>query len=976
MSPTKREDTSKGTPAPQSLAVRFDSFELDEANASLRRDGKPIALAPTPFAVLCALVRQPGQLQTKQRLLDGIWGHQFVSDSVLKTVVSELRTLLGDNARKPRFIETVSRRGYRFLATTTPAGSPATQIVAAGDSSSIPASFIGRRDALAKLYAYWALARSGKRSLVWVVGEPGIGKTTLIEQFIASVSDAPCVRGQCVEQFGGGEPYLPVLEALGELCRRDTTAPQLLRAVAPTWLLQLPWLCAPEERDALRRELAGVGADRALREMGEFLDRYTEQRPLILVTEDLHWSDRATIQLIDYIARRRGNVHLMWISTFRLAEVVALDHPLNALRRELRLHRLCDEIVLDPFSGTEVAEYLRQRAPALELDETFVRALQERTDGLPLFVASVVSELATRAAQEAEAPAPAAQVARMAVPENLAAIIDRYIARLSDEQRVMLCTAAVCGVEFRVDTVAQAMGRDAAWVGQACDELRREGLWLAMARQGEYDAASEHAYSFRHAVFRQVLYDRTAAPRRAELHRNVGLALERERSAGLLVAAAELAAQFELGRDPLKAAQYFAEAAQAALRHFSPDQCMAHAEHGLALLDRVAQDGARTEAEFTLATLSGVAASHLLGFSSNEAKAALERAHAILAEVPLHRMRGLLLHSLGVTLLSRADYAEALAMAERSDALAAAHDDSVLRMAAYVVKGDVSMLHGKPGDSRAWFERGLRVIAELGGSAKTAFLADSEVTMLALLAVQLVHLGAIGAARVRMQEAQARADADSQPLARMIAIWFAAVCEQRLGDAQRVADLAEQMRALVDEFALAQGATASRWFLGWAKARLGEPREGYAMIREAYEENTRLGMLSGASETLGYAAEALLLDGDFDGARRELDEALQIAGKLGERIYLPQLLILEGRIARGRGDSAGANDAIRRAVDEARTQGAVWFELLALVELAEHGAATSNERRALAALAEQIPEADGATAFTGANSFPDQKSTA
>ena len=128
-----------------------------------------------------------------------------------------------------------------------------------------------------------------------------------------------------------------------------------------------------------------------LREMGELLDRYTERRPLLLVTEDLHWSDRATIQLIDYIARRRGSARLMWLASFRLAEVVALDHPLNPLRHELRLHGLCEEIVLDPFSESEVADYVAERSPAIATDEAFVRALHERTDGVPLFVASVMS---------------------------------------------------------------------------------------------------------------------------------------------------------------------------------------------------------------------------------------------------------------------------------------------------------------------------------------------------------------------------------------------------------------------------------------------------------------------------------------------------------------------------------------------------------------------------------------------------------
>jgi len=107
-------------PAPDPLRLRFDAFELDEANALLVRDGSAVAVAPRPFAVLCALARQPGCLVTKHKLLDDVWGHQFVSDSVLKTAVSEVRTVLDDHPRQPRFIETVSRRGYRFIAPATP----------------------------------------------------------------------------------------------------------------------------------------------------------------------------------------------------------------------------------------------------------------------------------------------------------------------------------------------------------------------------------------------------------------------------------------------------------------------------------------------------------------------------------------------------------------------------------------------------------------------------------------------------------------------------------------------------------------------------------------------------------------------------------------------------------------------------------------------------------------------------------------
>ena len=108
---------SASTPPSNFARLHFDEFELDEANARLLRHGKAVALAPTPFNVLCVLARQPGALLTKEVLLDTVWGHQFVSESVLKTAVSDLRLALGDSPREPRFIETVSRKGYRFIAT-------------------------------------------------------------------------------------------------------------------------------------------------------------------------------------------------------------------------------------------------------------------------------------------------------------------------------------------------------------------------------------------------------------------------------------------------------------------------------------------------------------------------------------------------------------------------------------------------------------------------------------------------------------------------------------------------------------------------------------------------------------------------------------------------------------------------------------------------------------------------------------------
>jgi hypothetical protein len=128
-------------------------------------------------------------------------------------------------------------------------------------------------------------------------------------------------------------------------------------------------------------------------------------------------------------------------------------------------------------------------------------------------------------------------------------------------------------------------------------------------------------------------------------------------------------------------------------------------------------------------------------------------------------------------------------------------------------------------------------------------------------------------------------------------------------------------------------------------------------------------MRAGASEVLGYAAEALLLAGDADAAQARLDEALHVADAMGERVYLTQLLLLEAAIARTRGQADAGAAAVRRAVDAARAEQKPWLELLALVDLCEHHDATPEERRGLAALVDRLPEVQGTAAARRARSL-------
>jgi hypothetical protein len=206
-------------------------------------------------------------------------------------------------------------------------------------------------------------------------------------------------------------------------------------------------------------------------------------------------------------------------------------------------------------------------------------------------------------------------------------------------------------------------------------------------------------------------------------------------------------------------------------------------------------------------------------------------------------------------------------------------------------------------------------------------------------------------------------------MAQLAATWYSALFEVRLGNAERVMALSDDMHALADEFALANGRTACRWFRGWAEARIGAPRDAYQRIRAAYEDNARLGMLVGASEILGYATEALILAGDLDAAQKQLDEALYVADELGERVYLTQLNLEGAAIARGRGERKAAERSVRLAIAEARADEAPWLELIALVELCEYDGATAKERQALAALVDQLPEAADTTAVRRARAL-------
>src|SRR5262247_4661456 len=208
----------------------------------------------------------------------------------------------------------------------------------------------------------------------------------------------------------------------------------LLRQQAPSWLLQLPALLSPVEYKALQRYAGGTTRERMLRELAEAMEALTAVRPCVLVVEDLHWSDTATIEWLAYMARRRGPARLLVLGTYRPVEAIVRAHPVRAMVQELLVHGYGAELTLEEWSEAGVAAYLTQRGAGAEVPAELARVLTQRTDGHPLFVVTLVDELLRQRVLRVE---PAGWVAAggldsvtVGVPSSIRHLLEHQVVRL------------------------------------------------------------------------------------------------------------------------------------------------------------------------------------------------------------------------------------------------------------------------------------------------------------------------------------------------------------------------------------------------------------------------------------------------------------------------------------------------------------------------------------------------------------------
>ena len=370
---------------------------------------------------------------------------------------------------------------------------------------------------------------------MFVTGEPGIGKTTLVEAFLTEVSmQAWNGRGQCVEQYGSGEAYLPILEALNRLCQR-TDGEKLITTLeqyAPTWLVQMPALLDDEQFEKLKYKVSGSTRERMLREMAECFEAFTKTSPLIFWLEDLHWADHATVELLSYLARRPEPARFMLIGTYRPADLIVNEHPLREVIHEIFVKGMGVECPLEFLTPEAVTAYVASRTGD-ELDRAarLGQVIHERTEGNALFMVSVVNHLTEQgllSETDARSSVPEAiHAVADAIPGGLQQLIERQLGRLSPEQQHLLEVASVAGSEFTAFATAAGMDTDGDVVEEQCEELAVSGQFLTEVGFTEWDNGTiSGRYRFRHALYQQALYNRLTQVRRTRLHKAIGETLE------------------------------------------------------------------------------------------------------------------------------------------------------------------------------------------------------------------------------------------------------------------------------------------------------------------------------------------------------------------------------------------------------------------------------------------------------------------
>ena len=447
--------------------------------------------------------------------------------------------------------------------------------------------FVGREPVLSELRSLWERAGTGEAQTVLVGGEAGIGKTRLCAELGATLhaGGASILYGRCDEE--ATVPYQPFVEALAhhaahvppgvlrtQLAGRGGELARLLpdlRRILPD--LPEPLRGQPEtQRYRLFEETATLVAQAA------------RSRPQLIVVDDLHWADRATLLLLRHLARAHVHAPLLLLGTYRTTEVEPAQ-PLAELLADLRREELALRLTIDGLDEQEVGTLISAwsgRRPSPEL----THALHSETEGNPFFIREVVRHLGERDPAALRGGRDDLSLDQVGVPEGVHEAIHRRLSRLSDDTNRVLREAAVIGRDFDFDALTRVADLDEERVLAALEQAADAHLLLEVP-------GAVGRYSFSHALVRAALYESLGATRRAQLHGRVGAALEALHADDVEPHLADIARHHSraTGPDALrKAIDYSSRAGRRALSQLAYEEAVDHYEHALRARERPGED--------------------------------------------------------------------------------------------------------------------------------------------------------------------------------------------------------------------------------------------------------------------------------------------------------------------------------------------------------------------------------------------------
>ncbi len=338
-----------------------------------------------------------------------------------------------------------------------------------------------------------------------------------------------------------------------------------------------------------------------LRELVGALEALSQELPLVLVLEDLHWSDLATLDAISLLAQRRDAARLLIIGTYRPLDAALTEHPIKRLRQDLLARGRCIDLPLAPFSRPELRSYLSARFPGTAVPAVVVDAVYGRTEGHPLFVANLFDEWAAqdliRLAEARWGLADRMDEFALSVPERLRVLIEHRINALGPVEQRLLAAASAAGEEWPAALVAAALDMACDAVDECCEALAEQGQMIAQAGITEWpDGTVAGRYRFLHALYREVLYQGLAAAQRIRFNKRLAERLAVAYGEQSHQVAAELADHFERGCDYARAVRYLDQAAENAARRYANREAVAYLSRALALVERLPlaeQEGTR-----------------------------------------------------------------------------------------------------------------------------------------------------------------------------------------------------------------------------------------------------------------------------------------------------------------------------------------------------------------------------------------------